>query len=101
MIDKIVPGMNVYQSTSRNAVPAANDSSISAKFGDVLDNAINRIVENENTVHQLTDAFASGQMENVEQLLIASEKASLNLELTVQIRNKVIEAYQEMMRIQI
>jgi len=34
-------------------------------------------------------------------MLIAGEKASLNLQLTVQIRNKIIEAYQEIMRMQI
>ncbi|MDT2285509.1 flagellar hook-basal body complex protein FliE [Paenibacillus larvae] len=33
--------------------------------------------------------------------MVASEKASLGLELAVQVRNKAIEAYQDIMRIQI
>jgi len=37
----------------------------------------------------------------VAQLMIATEQARLALELTVQIRNKVLEAYQEIMRIQV
>ena len=45
--------------------------------------------------------FEAGQLPDVHQLLIAAEKSSINLELTVQFRNKVIEAYQEIMRTQI
>jgi flagellar hook-basal body complex protein FliE len=102
MINSIVPGAGLYINGNVNSVPPANSGqAISSKFGDLLDSAINRIVDDEKQVHQLNDAFASGQMENVEQLLITSEKALLNLELTVQIRNKVIEAYQEIMRTQI
>jgi flagellar hook-basal body complex protein FliE len=33
--------------------------------------------------------------------MIASQKASLSLQLTVQVRNKVVEAYQEVMRMQL
>ena len=40
-------------------------------------------------------------MENVHEATIAAEKAALALELTVQIRNKVVEAYQEIMRMSI
>jgi flagellar hook-basal body complex protein FliE len=48
----------------------------------------------------MSDKFILGQV-NVDQLMIASEQATLSLQLTTQIRNKVIEAYQEIMRTQI
>lgn len=71
------------------------------QFNDILKNAIGKLAADEQQVEQLNDLFMSGEMTSIEQLLIASQKASLQLELTVQFRNKVIEAYQEIMRTQI
>lgn len=45
--------------------------------------------------------LATGNLEYVHQAMVVGEKASLALDLTVQIRNKVIEAYQEIMRTQV
>lgn len=42
-----------------------------------------------------------GKEENLHQAMIALEKANVALELTVQVRNKVVEAYQEIMRMQV
>ncbi len=47
------------------------------------------------------EAFAAGKIENVHDVMIATEKASLSFQLTLQVRNKVIEAYQELMRMQV
>lgn len=45
--------------------------------------------------------LAIGKIQDLSQVTIASEKATLMLQLTVQVRNKVLEAYQEMMRMQL
>ncbi|NLY91218.1 MAG: flagellar hook-basal body complex protein FliE [Firmicutes bacterium] len=45
--------------------------------------------------------LAAGTLENIHEATIAAEKAALALELTIQIRNKVVEAYQEIMRMSI
>ena len=45
--------------------------------------------------------FASGQIDNIHDVMIASEKASLSFDLTVQVRNKLLDAYQELMRMQV
>jgi flagellar hook-basal body complex protein FliE len=54
----------------------------------------------EQNTRRVTDKFIIGQAD-VSEMMIASEQAQLNLQLTTQIRNKVIEAYQEMMRMQV
>ena len=74
---------------------------LSRKFGALLNDAIQKLNEQQLTVEQLTGQFVAGELSDVHQLMIASERASLGLELTVQLRNKVIEAYQEIMRMQI
>ncbi|MDP5273436.1 flagellar hook-basal body complex protein FliE [Chengkuizengella axinellae] len=74
---------------------------LSKQFGSFLNNAINQLNLEEQTVSQLNSQFIQGGNVDPHELLIASQKASLGLELTVEVRNKVIEAYQEIMRMQI
>jgi len=45
--------------------------------------------------------LAAGKVEDVSQVIVATEKASVALQLTMQVRNKVVEAYQEVMRMQV
>jgi flagellar hook-basal body complex protein FliE len=40
-------------------------------------------------------------MDNLHQVMITAEKASVTLQTTLEIRNKVVEAYQEIMRMQV
>lgn len=44
--------------------------------------------------------LAAGKVEDVSQVIVAAEKASVALQLTMQVRNKVVDAYQEIMRMQ-
>lgn len=48
----------------------------------------------------MNDQYLVGKVD-VTQVLLASEQAHLSLQLTSQVRNKVVEAYQEIMRMQI
>jgi flagellar hook-basal body complex protein FliE len=45
--------------------------------------------------------LAVGENTNIHQVMISLEKAHLSLELVVQVRNKVLEAYQNMMQMQV
>ncbi|GIP56553.1 flagellar hook-basal body complex protein FliE [Paenibacillus woosongensis] len=69
-------------------------------FSSYLTDALNGVAAQENNVQRVNEQFLLGQA-NVDQVMIASEQALLSLQLTTQVRNKVIEAYQEIMRTQI
>ena len=45
--------------------------------------------------------LAAGQIEDVSQVVIASQKADIALQLTLQLRNRAMSAYQEIMRMQV
>ncbi len=45
-------------------------------------------------------SFASGETQNVHELMISMQKASVAMNLTSAVRNKVIEAYKEMSKLQ-
>jgi len=46
------------------------------------------------------EGFAVGRPQDLHEIMIATEKADLSFRLLVQVRNKLIEAYQEIMRMQ-
>jgi flagellar hook-basal body complex protein FliE len=70
-------------------------------FADVLNNAVGEVNRLQAQADRLAEQLASGEIKDVHQVMVAMERASLALQLTVQVRNKVIEAYQEMMRTQV
>ena len=46
-------------------------------------------------------ALAAGQVDDVSQVVIAAQKADIALQLTLQLRNRAVSAYQEIMRMQV
>jgi flagellar hook-basal body complex protein FliE len=70
-------------------------------FGDFLNKAIGEVNSLQQDSSQLKSNLVTGNIEDIHQVMIASEKANLAFQLTLQIRNKVIEAYQEIMRMQV
>lgn len=83
-----------------NSVQEATPAQLTHSFGQYLQTAIDNVSNQEKNVHKINDKYIMGQVD-VTKVLIASEQAQLNLQLTSQVRNKVIEAYHEMMRMQI
>lgn len=76
--------------------------------GNMFDSILNTAIENINTTNRyLSDAeneeikWALGETDNTHDLTIALQKASTALQYTVAIRDKVVEAYKEIMQIQI
>ncbi|KUO72899.1 MAG: hypothetical protein APF77_24265 [Clostridia bacterium BRH_c25] len=67
-------------------------------FTDFLNNAVSDVNKLQLESEKLNEAFAMGRNDNIHQVMIAAEKADLALQFTVQIRNKILEAYQEIMR---
>ncbi|UJF35339.1 flagellar hook-basal body complex protein FliE [Paenibacillus hexagrammi] len=102
MIDKIsyspINIMSTIKPIDRTGEGAAD---LGKQFGAFLNDAISNLNNQQQQVDQLNQSFIKGELSDVHQLTIASEKASLGLELTVQVRNKVLEAYQEVMRMQL
>ena len=67
-------------------------------FGETLQNALAHVNDLQNKSGELTLAYATGQTSDVHSVMIAGEQASIALQMTAQIRNKVVEAYQEIMK---
>ncbi|PYG89816.1 flagellar hook-basal body complex protein FliE [Ruminiclostridium sufflavum DSM 19573] len=70
-------------------------------FGEYLNSALMKVTDLENHSDQLKEDFALGKTDNIPEVLIAGEKANIALQFTMSIRNKVVDAYSEIMRMQI
>lgn len=98
---------NISSGAIRDAAESYSPSSVgqgTGEFGDLLGKAL----DNLNTTNAyLSDAeneelkWALGESENTHDLSIALQKASVALQYTVAVRDKFLEAYKEIMQIQI
>lgn len=69
-------------------------------FANVLQSYLNNVDTTVKQASDLTVKAAAGEVDNIHDLTIASQKAKLALELTVTVRDKAVESYQEIMRMQ-
>jgi flagellar hook-basal body complex protein FliE len=67
-------------------------------FGEFLSDAIKDVNGLQKNAEAASVDLAAGKIQDVAQVAIAQGKADLALQLTLQVRNKVVEAYQEIMR---
>ncbi len=72
-----------------------------ADFKKILENAINKVNDTVNNAEKLSNDFATGKTSDIHSVIIAAEKADIMLQLTTEVRNKIVEAYREIMRMQI
>ncbi|MDZ4677640.1 MAG: flagellar hook-basal body complex protein FliE [Oligoflexia bacterium] len=70
-------------------------------FAATLKDAVGAVNQAHMEADQKMQALATGKSQNIHETMIASEKADIALRLMVQVRNKMIEAYQEIMRMQV
>ena len=70
-------------------------------FTEVLGAALDKLNGEQIQAEQMTEALATGQAPDLHSVMIASTKSEISFQLAVQIRNKAVEAYQEIMRMQI
>lgn len=70
-------------------------------FGNVITDFIGQVNNQQHETENLTDAFIHGGDVQLHEVMIAGEKAKTSLDLLMEIRNKAIDMYKELTRIQI
>ncbi len=70
-------------------------------FSNVIKEQIGKLNETQVKADQMTEAFIKGEAEDLHAVMIATEEARISLDLALQIRNKVVEAYKEINNMQL
>jgi len=81
-------------------IQPAGSGSGSGDFRSVLAGAIDRVEKLQSNAAQSVDRYMSGENEELHTAAVATQRAELALDLFLQTRNKVVSAYQEIMRMQ-
>jgi flagellar hook-basal body complex protein FliE len=68
-------------------------------FGDLFEKALQSVNDQQLQAQSLAKDFAVGKTSDIHGVMIAAEQANLTLQLATQVRNKAVEAYQDVMRI--
>ena len=71
------------------------------QFSALLGDALNKVNQLQREKDEYKELLITGEIDNLHDVTIAGEKANIALQLTLSIRNKVVEAYREIMRMQI
>nr|WP_244535649.1 flagellar hook-basal body complex protein FliE [Lentibacillus halodurans] len=86
---------------SEIAKQTVSPSEAHQNFADTLKTAIDSVNDAQIASDKKTEAMAKGEIDDLHDVMITAQKASVTLESSVQIQRKVIDAYNEMMRMQI
>ena len=70
-------------------------------FGEYVVDALKKTNELELESERMNEALATGRIEDISQVVVASQKAEIALQLTLQLRNRATAAYQEIVRMQV
>ena len=81
-------------------LPGAGAAGQPGDFQNALSSAINSIQSQQNNASDSVQKFLSGQNDELHTTVLATQKAELSFELGLQVRNKVVDAYQEIMKMQ-
>lgn len=93
--------INAIQSSNIIKAGSNNTSVQKVDFKEFLLESLEKVSNDQKNADALDEALILGEVDNIHEVMVASQKAEISLSFAVEIRNKVLEAYKEIMRIQV
>lgn len=87
-----------FQQTA-SAIAGTKPAPVSS-FSQTLTDSLTAVNDLQSQKSSMIESFASGETQNVHELMITMQKAGLAVNLTSAVRNKVLEAYRELSKLQ-
>jgi flagellar hook-basal body complex protein FliE len=103
-IESVLAQLQAASSTAagvrKSARPEEQISNVD--FGEKLKAAVDQVNNTQQTAGELTKAFVSGETDkNLHEVMISLQKADISFQSMIQVRNKLVTAYQEIMNMQV
>ncbi len=97
-IDQMLSELRSAAAVAQGKPAQATQAAGGADFSQVLKSAIDQVSQAQQQAHQMTENFASGQSNvNLQDVMVNLQKADLSFQQMVQVRNKLVSAYQTIM----
>jgi flagellar hook-basal body complex protein FliE len=93
--------LQALQGPGQPGKPQETGKDKGASFADTLSESLGKVNDLQKEADKAIEDFVSGETRNIHETMIAVNKADLAFRLTMQVRNKIVEAYQEVMRTQV
>ncbi|MDY0274345.1 MAG: flagellar hook-basal body complex protein FliE [Desulfomicrobium sp.] len=97
---KAYTAANDLLNASQSISGLKNTKEATTSFSQTLSDSLGKVNALQQDNMRMIEEFASGKSQNVHELMITLQKAGLAMDMTSAVRNKVMQAYQELMRIQ-
>jgi flagellar hook-basal body complex protein FliE len=103
MIEAIAAGLTPVNLTNTQAGGATTGAGVSGdgSFGSLVRNAVERLEQGQRHSEQEMARAVAGESPDLHRTVIALQTEELSFQLALQVRNKVIGAYEEIMRMQV
>lgn len=79
---------------------AARPAGLPGGFSEVVEQFVGQVNESQLTSDKLVDNLVKGETDNVQQVVLAVANAEMSFQLFMEMRNKLIDSYNELMRMQ-
>lgn len=87
---------------SGNVIKQGSTSNVqTVDFKELLIDSLEKVNADQLNAESMDAALVLGETDNIHEVMIASQKAELSLSFAVEVRNKILESYKEIMRIQL
>ncbi|WP_291652325.1 flagellar hook-basal body complex protein FliE [Clostridium sp.] len=99
IVNNFVPSEKIFE----NSINTNNIKTSSAEnsFQNVLKDSLDKLNEKQINADNITNDFISGKDVEVHEMMLSMEESKMSLQLAIQVRNKVVEAVQELTRMQL
>lgn len=98
-INSFVPDSKVFENLGVDKKITSKDDNNS--FFDMLKSKLDEVNNKQLDAENATESFVKGEDTDIHNVMLSTEEAKMSLELAVQIRNKIVDAYQEINRMQL
>ncbi|MBS5925657.1 MAG: flagellar hook-basal body complex protein FliE [Clostridium sp.] len=100
IINSFVPSEEIFN-TGFDGMKVVNKHNEGELFSNVLKESLDKINEKQIVADKSTESFVKGEDIDISEVMLAGAEASVSLQFAVQVRNKLVEAYQEISRMQL
>lgn len=101
-LDSLISQLHNTAALARGGAAKAPAAAAGSPFADLLKNSLDQVNATQDQARELTEAFAAGKPgTSLHDVMIAGAKANIAFQATVQVRNKLVSAYHDIMNMQV
>lgn len=94
----LISGVTPFKTITDDNIIVKDNTTMLESFSDYLKNAIDQTNKLQVMSQKMTNDFVAGKTDNLHEVMIAGEKADVAMQFTMQVRTKILDAYNEIMR---